>query len=362
MSDQLKLVVDLLLALGLHALIALPLGLIPALIAKKKGRSFSLWWMYGAFAVFYAQIFFAIWWAYGKGFGGLSAVALVIGIFLAVLPFVHAILAKPPVQTEHLVERSIMGQSLVVSSDKTGGDDRAIYFFDTMGIWATIAFLIIFIPGVVIIDAQLSKTGETAIELATPPPAAAPASAPKPQPKNQPAKQEAYIAAKEPPKTIEKPSPPKPMERVEFTGPVAQGGASGGGAPGGIPGGIIGGSNPTSDAPPPPPPPPPPAEEKPKPEPPKIVRKSGGVLQGSATRRVTPTYPPLARAARVSGSVVVEVTVDEAGNVMSARAVSGHPLLKDAAVAAARGWKFTPTQLSGVPVKVIGTITFNFTP
>jgi protein TonB len=76
---------------------------------------------------------------------------------------------------------------------------------------------------------------------------------------------------------------------------------------------------------------------------------------------VQPNYPPLAKAARVAGAVVVEVTVDEDGGVISARAVSGHPLLKDAAVAAARAWRFTPTQLSGVPVKVIGTITFNFT-
>ena len=86
------------------------------------------------------------------------------------------------------------------------------------------------------------------------------------------------------------------------------------------------------------------------------------MLQNSATKRVTPEYPALAREARVSGSVVVEITVDEDGAVISARAVSGHPLLKDAAVDAARGWMFTPTQLSGVPVKVIGTITFNFTP
>ncbi|HEX5736152.1 MAG TPA: TonB family protein [Blastocatellia bacterium] len=95
--------------------------------------------------------------------------------------------------------------------------------------------------------------------------------------------------------------------------------------------------------------------------PPKIVRKSGGVLQGSATKRVTPEYPALALEARVSGAVVVEVTVDEEGVVMSARAISGHPLLRDAAVDAARGWTFKQTQLSGVPVKVIGTITFNFT-
>ncbi len=93
---------------------------------------------------------------------------------------------------------------------------------------------------------------------------------------------------------------------------------------------------------------------------PKIIRKSGGVLQGSATKRVEPTYPPLAKAARVSGSVVVEVTVDEEGHVISARAISGHPLLKDSAIAAARGWLFAPTTLQGVPVKVIGTITFNY--
>jgi TonB family protein len=97
-----------------------------------------------------------------------------------------------------------------------------------------------------------------------------------------------------------------------------------------------------------------------QPQPPKIIRKSGGVFQGSATKRVEPAYPPLAKAAQISGSVVVEVTLDEEGKVISARALSGHPLLKDAAVAAARAWKFAPTMLEGVPVKVIGTITFNF--
>ena len=48
--------------------------------------------------------------------------------------------------------------------------------------------------------------------------------------------------------------------------------------------------------------------------------------------------------------------------MIAARAVSGHPLLKDAAVNAARQWQFTPTTLSGVAVRVIGTLTFNFEP
>jgi TonB family C-terminal domain len=102
------------------------------------------------------------------------------------------------------------------------------------------------------------------------------------------------------------------------------------------------------------------AAQQDKPEPPKIIRKSGGVLQDSATKRVEPAYPPLAKTARISGVVVVEVTVDEEGKVISAHAVSGHPLLKDATVNAARAWMFTPTTLQGTPVKVIGTITFNF--
>jgi protein TonB len=87
---------------------------------------------------------------------------------------------------------------------------------------------------------------------------------------------------------------------------------------------------------------------------------SAGVLSGKAIARPQPPYPQMARAAGIEGAVVVEVTVSESGSVISARAVSGHPLLRDAAVQAARGWRFSPTQLSGVPVKVIGTITFNF--
>jgi TonB family protein len=114
--------------------------------------------------------------------------------------------------------------------------------------------------------------------------------------------------------------------------------------------------------PPPPPPPPPPPVLTSGAGDPKLIRKSNGVLTESATHRVVPDSPPLARAARITGSVVVEVTVDEGGAVIAARAISGHPLLKDAAVNAARQWQFNPTTLSGVPVKVVGTLTFNFEP
>jgi len=89
---------------------------------------------------------------------------------------------------------------------------------------------------------------------------------------------------------------------------------------------------------------------------------SGGVLNGKATYLPKPPYPPAARAVRASGAVSVQVLVDESGNVVSASAVSGHPLLRAAAVSAARSATFSPTLLAGQAVKVSGVITYNFVP
>jgi protein TonB len=106
-----------------------------------------------------------------------------------------------------------------------------------------------------------------------------------------------------------------------------------------------------ADEPPPPP--------EPKPTPPRAPI-SGGVLNGKAISLPKPAYPPIARQAHASGTVVVQVTIDENGSVISAHAVSGHPLLQAVAVAAARGARFSPTKLSGQPVKVTGVITYVF--
>ncbi|HEY8560065.1 MAG TPA: TonB family protein [Pyrinomonadaceae bacterium] len=100
-------------------------------------------------------------------------------------------------------------------------------------------------------------------------------------------------------------------------------------------------------------------KETPKPAPKTI---SGGVVNGKATNLVKPPYPAAARAVRAAGAVNVQVTIDENGNVISASAVSGHPLLRAAAVSAARSSKFSPTMLSGQAVKVTGVIVYNFVP
>ncbi|MBA3805969.1 MAG: energy transducer TonB, partial [Acidobacteria bacterium] len=87
---------------------------------------------------------------------------------------------------------------------------------------------------------------------------------------------------------------------------------------------------------------------------------SGGVLNGKAISLPVPVYPEAARTARSSGRVSVEVTVDEQGKVIAARAISGPTLLHRPSVAAAQRARFAPTKLSGQPVKVKGIINYNF--
>ena len=81
---------------------------------------------------------------------------------------------------------------------------------------------------------------------------------------------------------------------------------------------------------------------------------TGGMLNGKAISLPIPVYPPIAKQAQASGSVMVQITIDEGGNVVSASAVSGHPLLRAAAITAAREAKFSPTKLNGEAVKVSG--------
>ena len=84
------------------------------------------------------------------------------------------------------------------------------------------------------------------------------------------------------------------------------------------------------------------------------------LLKGQAVSLPKPAYPPIARAAHVSGTVTVRVIIDTEGNVVAAAAIDGHPLLQAASVAAARNARFSPTLYEGKPVKVIGDIQYKF--
>lgn len=91
---------------------------------------------------------------------------------------------------------------------------------------------------------------------------------------------------------------------------------------------------------------------------PQVVQ--GGVIAGKAIRQRPPVYPPGARARGIQGKVIVQVLVSTSGFVVWARPLAGPPDLGDAAVAAAREWRFSQTLLAGEPVPVVGTIDFNF--
>lgn len=100
--------------------------------------------------------------------------------------------------------------------------------------------------------------------------------------------------------------------------------------------------------------------------PPPVVKKtptttSGGVVNGNAINLPKPPYPQPARMVGAKGNVNIQVMIDEAGKVISAKAVSGHPLLRQVAETAARQATFNPTLLSGKPVKVTGVIVYKFT-
>jgi protein TonB len=102
-------------------------------------------------------------------------------------------------------------------------------------------------------------------------------------------------------------------------------------------------------------------DSEPPPTPRTILKPiSGGVLNGSALSLPAPYYPDAAKRMRVAGVVIVEVVIDETGKVISAKATSGPATLREAAVQAALRARFSPTKLSGQPVKVSGVINYKF--
>ena len=182
-----------------------------------------------------------------------------------------------------------------------------------------------------------------------PPPPPPPALAPKVivRPKVAPPPQE-MVQPKAIPKQVarivEEPPPPP--------GPV-------GGVVGGT-GGIAGGTGTLLQgiiaAAPPPPPPPPPVEKVPE-----RIRVGGNVQSAKLADQPKPVYPPLARQARIQGTVRLEAVISKEGTIENLTVVSGHPLLIQAALDAVKRWRYQPTMLNGVPVEVVTTVDVNFT-
>jgi periplasmic protein TonB len=120
-------------------------------------------------------------------------------------------------------------------------------------------------------------------------------------------------------------------------------------------GGIIGG---VASAAPPPPPPPVKAE---KPAAPKRINVGGNVQQARLINQPRPQYPPLAKQARIQGTVRFTAIIGRDGNILNLTVVSGHPLLVQSATDAVKQWRYQPTLLNGEPVEVVTQIDVNFT-
>jgi protein TonB len=150
---------------------------------------------------------------------------------------------------------------------------------------------------------------------------------------------------------------PKKIQIIkEDEAPPSTGGVPGGvvgGVPGGQSGGVVGGvlNSIMSAAP----------TSAPKIATPKRITVSQGVTQGLLVRKVAPAYPPLAKQARIQGSVVLQAVIGKDGTIQNLRAVSGHPMLIPSALDAVRQWKYKPYFLNGEPVEVDTQVTVNFT-
>jgi protein TonB len=149
------------------------------------------------------------------------------------------------------------------------------------------------------------------------------------------------------------------IKEEEAPPPMPAGGGVVGGVAGGIPGGqmngVIGGIiNSTSTLA---------AVPKFVPVTPQRIRISQGVTKGLLVQRMEPTYPTLAKQARVQGEVVLSAVIDTNGQIQNLQLVSGHPMLVPAAIAAVKQWRYKPYLLNGQPVEVETTITviFNLT-
>jgi periplasmic protein TonB len=185
-----------------------------------------------------------------------------------------------------------------------------------------------------------------------PPPAAAPVKAVRVIPRQFDAGR--LMAPKSIPKEIAM------IKEEELPPPSAGAGVVGGvgGMSGGMPGGVIGGiiSNIPIAAPPPPP-----VVKAAAPAAPQRIRVGGNVQEARLSKKVVPTYPPLARSARISGVVRFNAVIGTDGRIQNLQLVSGHPLLVPSAQAAVTQWIYQPTLLNGEPVEVMTQIDVNFT-
>jgi protein TonB len=239
---------------------------------------------------------------------------------------------------------------LMYSAAKTGDWQRATlpiaYIFEAIIVGITVLVPLIYTEALP--KAQLMTF--LAAPPPPPPPPPPPAAAPPPRIFHKLSAEDLMRAPTVIPKTIMQEKQEQPQGAVGVVGGVP--GGVPGGQMGGVLGGVIGGV--LSAAAPPPPPPP-------KPQAPKRIRVGGQVESAKLIFQPKPDYPPLAKMARIQGTVRLDAVISKDGTIQDLKVISGHPLLVKAALDAVARWRYQPTMLNGDAVEVATEIDVNFT-
>jgi periplasmic protein TonB len=235
-----------------------------------------------------------------------------------------------------------MFEEMVVSSPKGRKTNKPWTVMLSMIVQVTLLAVLILIP--LIYTEALPKASLATLLIAPPPPPP-----PPPPPAAQIVKVKPQVHLMDAGKLVAPKAIPKEVKIIkeEAEQPDVMGAV--GGVPGGVPGGqmggviggVIGGAG-TGPAPPKP------AQTR--------IRQGGAVQAAMLVNRVQPTYPPLARQTRISGTVRLHAIISKDGSVQQLEVLQGHPLLVQAALDAVRQWKYRPTTLNGDPVEVDTTI------
>lgn len=251
-------------------------------------------------------------------------------------------------------------QSLVDGKAKTNQPWTVVVSFASQ---IVLVIVLVIIP--LIYTDSLPKAQLTSFLVAPPPPPP-----PPPPPAAQPEIKVVKVIPRQfdagrlmAPKTI-----PKEIANIKeeempppMAGAVGVVGGVPGGVPGGTPGGVIGGIIGAVPSAAPPPPPPPPVKKEEKPPTPQRIRVGGNVQSAKLVRQPKPLYPPLAKQARIQGTVRFQAIIGKDGTIQNLQLVSGHPLLVPSATEAVKQWVYQPTLLNGEPVEVVTQIDVNFT-
>ncbi|HSC45294.1 MAG TPA: energy transducer TonB [Candidatus Acidoferrum sp.] len=235
-----------------------------------------------------------------------------------------------------------MFEEMVVSSPRGKKTNKPWTVMVSMILQVTFLAVLILIP--LIYTEALPKASLATLLVAPPPPPPPP----PPPAATQIVKVKPQVHLMDAGKLVAPKAIPKEVKIIKEEAETPDMGAVGGvpgGVPGGQMGGVIGGViGGVGGAPPPPKP----TQTR--------IRQGGAVQAAMLVNKVNPTYPPLARQTRISGTVRLHAIISKDGSVQQLEVVSGHPLLVQSALDAVRQWKYRPTTLNGEPVEVDTTI------